>query len=58
MGITDGTVHCALCGEDRTSCSLCGTAPLTPRKPSAEDYAQQKYERDLRMIEASNRRKI
>lgn len=27
--ITDGTVWCALCGEDRTGCGLCGKAPLT-----------------------------
>jgi hypothetical protein len=29
--ITDGTVFCALCGDDRTGCNLCGTAPLTGR---------------------------
>jgi hypothetical protein len=29
MGITDGSVYCGWCGEDRTSCNLCGgLAPL------------------------------
>jgi hypothetical protein len=29
--ITDGTVYCGLCGEDRVGCYLCGKAPLVGR---------------------------
>ena len=29
--VTDGTVYCGLCGEDRVGCHLCGEAPLVGR---------------------------
>lgn len=35
--ITDGTFECELCGEWRTGCHLCGTAPLVDRR---EDIAR------------------
>lgn len=28
MSCTDGSFECRLCGDWRTGCSLCGTAPL------------------------------
>lgn len=32
MTVTDGTFVCALCGDWRTGCPLCGEAPLHDRR--------------------------
>lgn len=45
MGITDGSEVCSLCGEWRTSCSLCGVAPMI-RRPK-EDYIGATWEDKL-----------
>ena len=44
MGITDGSMVCGLCGDWRTGCALCGTAPLIDR--SAEIARAQREERE------------
>lgn len=42
MGITDGTVWCAWCGEHRTECNLCTNPPLVG--PGAKEYNRERQE--------------
>lgn len=48
--ITDGTFSCALCGEDRTGCNLCYTAPLIDNRPRFEREKQAQRTADIELF--------
>lgn len=58
MGLTDGSFVCALCGEWRTACGLCGEAPLlnARERRRQEVAADRDADAELRAQERAIRR--
>lgn len=56
MGITDGTMKCALCGEWKTGCNLCLVAPLIKNSSFTSYSDELKHERELDEISRSIRK--
>jgi hypothetical protein len=49
--ITDGSEVCSLCGEWKTGCSLCGTAPMQKSKPTLKEESQWKQWRTTKNVQ-------